>query len=281
MRIVLSRKGFDSGSGGCPSPIFPDGSMFSLPIPYSRSPVTFGDLAWSGRAIGPLVESLTNGKVRRTDFAHLDPDLRPELRPRPPGWRPALGQLGIAQSHLRKNGVGPGDLFLFWGLFRRVDEQLRWTGERLHVLWGWLQIAEVLAVESLRAASPQHWARNHPHFDFELDPKNTLYVAAERLSLPKMDERCSSGAGFFDTFSEKRQLTAVGSAKPTLWSLPADFFPGTRRPLTYHEDRDRWSLQDQRALLRTVGRGQEFVLDTAEYPEVLLWVSELLSATKP
>src|SRR5215467_4151797 len=100
MRIILSRKGFDSGSGGCPSPIFPDRSMFSLPIPYPRSPVTFDDLVWSGRAIGPLVERLTKGKVRRTDFAHLDPDLRPKLRPRPDGWRPALGQLGSAQSHL-------------------------------------------------------------------------------------------------------------------------------------------------------------------------------------
>ena len=25
MRLILSRKGFDSSSGGCPSPIFPDG----------------------------------------------------------------------------------------------------------------------------------------------------------------------------------------------------------------------------------------------------------------
>ncbi len=32
-RLILSHKGFDSRSGGCPSPIFPDGTMFSLPIP--------------------------------------------------------------------------------------------------------------------------------------------------------------------------------------------------------------------------------------------------------
>ncbi len=32
-KLILSRKGFDSASGGCPSPIFPDGTMFSLPIP--------------------------------------------------------------------------------------------------------------------------------------------------------------------------------------------------------------------------------------------------------
>jgi hypothetical protein len=197
MRIILSRKGFDSASGGCPSPIFPDGSMFSLPIPYPHSPVTFDDLIWAGRAIGPLVERLTKGKIRPTDFAHLDPDLRPELRPRPPGWRPALGQHRSAQSHLRKNGVCAGDLFLFWGLFRRVDDQLRWTGERVHVLWGWLQVGEVLAVDPLRAASSEHWTRNHPHLDFEPDPNNTLYVANERLALPGNGHNGVTGAGVF------------------------------------------------------------------------------------
>ena len=33
MRIVLSRKGFDSVSGGGPSPVLEDGTMLSLPIP--------------------------------------------------------------------------------------------------------------------------------------------------------------------------------------------------------------------------------------------------------
>ena len=42
-KLILSRKGFDSGSGGCPSPIFPDGTMFSLPIP-SYDDEAFEDL---------------------------------------------------------------------------------------------------------------------------------------------------------------------------------------------------------------------------------------------
>lgn len=33
MRIILSRKGFDSEYGGCASPILPDGKMISMPIP--------------------------------------------------------------------------------------------------------------------------------------------------------------------------------------------------------------------------------------------------------
>ena len=33
MKVILSRKGFDSSNGGCPSPILPDGTLLSLPIP--------------------------------------------------------------------------------------------------------------------------------------------------------------------------------------------------------------------------------------------------------
>jgi len=36
MKIILSRKGFDSTYGGFPSPIFEDGRMISLPIPISH-----------------------------------------------------------------------------------------------------------------------------------------------------------------------------------------------------------------------------------------------------
>jgi len=55
--------------------------------------------------------------------AHLDPDLDAASRRREPGWRPLLGQHGAAQSHLCNESVGPGDLFLFFGLFRRTEQR--------------------------------------------------------------------------------------------------------------------------------------------------------------
>jgi len=36
MKLILSRKGFDSTYGGYPSPILPDGTLLSLPIPNRR-----------------------------------------------------------------------------------------------------------------------------------------------------------------------------------------------------------------------------------------------------
>ena len=47
-----------------------------------------------------------------------------------------LGQAGIAQSHLHKQGVGSGDVFLFFGLYRRVEQPAQGPGalseERQH-----------------------------------------------------------------------------------------------------------------------------------------------------
>ncbi len=44
MKLVLSRKGFDASNGGVASPILPDGTMCSLPIPDRNSSVRFSDL---------------------------------------------------------------------------------------------------------------------------------------------------------------------------------------------------------------------------------------------
>lgn len=52
MRIIFSRKGFDTGSGGKPSPIV-DGRPISLPIPATRnSRTTYAILALATSSIG-------------------------------------------------------------------------------------------------------------------------------------------------------------------------------------------------------------------------------------
>ncbi len=280
MRLILSRKGFDSGSGGCPSPLLPDGSMLSLPIPDRRSPARYSDLSWNGRNVGDLVARLTRGRVRADHRAHLDPDVRREARPRAAGWRPSLGQCGIAQGHLRKQGVGAGDVFLFWGLFRAVDDGLRWAGPPEHHIWGWLQVDEVVAVDRARAerAATLAWASDHPHWNRDADPTNTLYLAGKDLSLPDLPARCCLGAGVFDSTAPQRRLTRADARGPSEWALPIAFLPRGRRALSYHDAAERWTpaLSRGEVHLQVVGRGQEFVLDLDEYPEVVPWLERLL-----
>jgi len=98
MKLILSRKGFDSSSGGCASPIFDDGSMISLPIPDRTSHINYSDLTWRGRNLGDVVERLTRGRYPRHHYAHLDPDLRREALLASPGggrlwarWAPRRG----------------------------------------------------------------------------------------------------------------------------------------------------------------------------------------------
>jgi hypothetical protein len=276
MRLILSRKGFDSSSGGCPSPIFPDRSIIALPIPDKKSPVRYRDLNWRGRNLGDVVAKLTRGRQRKNYRAHLDPDLRKDMLPREPGWRPALGQRGSAQGHLRKQGVGVGDLFLFWAVFRAVDQDLRWLGRREHHIWGWLQVGTVAPVDEVvrRGGEKWRWAGKHPHLAFQSDNTNTLYVASERLSLPGL--KGTPGSGVFDFFDDRRRLTAEEATSPSKWSLPAGFLPKGRTPLSYHGSPSRWSQCGDRTHLSTVARGQEFVLDLEHYPELTSWIAEVV-----
>ncbi|MEZ6036512.1 MAG: hypothetical protein R3F29_03455 [Planctomycetota bacterium] len=277
MKLILSRKGFDSAAGGVASPILPDGTLMSLPIPDRSSPIRYSDIELSGHSLGGVVESLTRGKKKAHFGAHLDPDLVAEAVPRLEGWRPVFGQAGGEQSVLEREGVGPGDLFLFFGWFREVELgagawRYRRGAEDLHVLWGWMQIGEVMSVERDRLPD---WVAYHPHVAAkEGRSNNTLYVAADVLDLGDGGGR-RPGAGTFGRYDVRRRLTAVGASR-SVWELPAWFEPVEgRRPLGYHASVERWERVGEAVRLRTVGRGQEFVLDACEYPEAVGWVRGL------
>lgn len=276
MKVILSRKGFDSGAGGCPSPIFPDGSMLSLPIPDPGSSYAYEDLWWHGRNLSDIMAPLVRANPQFSPHAHFDPDLVPDALPRHPDWRPVLGQTGSAQGHLRNERVGAGDLFLFFGLFRRVNGQGRFIRRepRRHVIWGWLQVEEVIQVDAHR--DDLEWAGKHPHLGRNPDKTNTLYRAKARLSLPGIQRTDIPGGGVFPTFSDKLQLTDPSAGKLSTWRLPEWFFPnGDRQTLTYHKAPWRWHLADGYVRLQTVGKGQEFVLNVNNDPRCMGWLDSL------
>ena len=281
MRIIFSRKGFDSSSGGNPSPILPDGRMVSLPIPDKQSSIRYGDICWKEYNLGSLVFNLTGGRVPASHFAHLDPDINKESLPRQSGWRPIFGQTGAAQGHLRKNAVQVGDIFLFFGLFRHVIKnagKLIWNKRSplRHVLWGWLQIDKILKVDVCNP-SKYGWAKYHPHFHRNPEPNNTLYFASRHLTLPGVTEGEIVGAGTFLYFSEQLALTALSSTFPSKWELPKWFYPRAGKfPLTYHSDITRWQKTENGTRLKAVARGQEFILNTADFPESIEWLKTLL-----
>ena len=122
MIVIFSRKGFDSGIGKCASPILPSGEFWSIPIPDASSRTSYRDIVRGDQSLGGIVSDLTKGRFAPTRRAHLDPDLDARNIPRIDRWKPVFGQMGAAESHLRTQGVGPEDLFLFFGWFRRVEQ---------------------------------------------------------------------------------------------------------------------------------------------------------------
>jgi hypothetical protein len=283
MKLILSRKGFDSQYGGIPSPILPDGRLVPFPIPSRHDRHTMGDVNLPDSDVSALLRDLSGGAHHLGMNVHLDPDLARSPEGRLPGWRPAFGQTDAAQSHLAGMNVTVGDVFLFFGWFRRVERNAGfWQYVRgaphLHVIFGWLEVGEVLPVvkERERALLKFPWIANHPHVaspTHYTSLKNSLYIATPTS---RYSATAAFGGGRFSTYGDALCLTKPGHSR-SVWSLPAWFMPGQATPaLSYHGDLSRWEPEGDRVQLRSVAKGQEFVLDGAYYPQLDQWLEQVV-----
>jgi Nucleotide modification associated domain 3 len=276
MKIILSRKGIDSGalSGKMASPILPCGCLCSIPIPF-RCGISYSDVYFGTCSFQEVIGELNPRWSNR--LAHLDPDLRRDaVTSRPSGWRPAFGQIGAAVGHLINQGVGVGDLFVFFGWFRRTIEQngkLTFDPQDVHgrhIVFGWLEVGHV--IDSLPLPKGLHSLSDHPHVQFFEDEvyPNRIYVSS--LSGLK--------AGTFQTEREGIVLTRNGG-KRSQWLLP-DTFESLflKRDLSYHSNEARWDREEDKIALQSVSRGQEFVLDGKLHPKIRdYFVSRIWSAS--
>jgi len=283
MKIIFSRKGFDASTGKVPSPIFPSGELCSLPIPENApgsnsrqyEEIKFGDLN-----LGAIVHDLTWHGSNPGKYVHLDPDLNPGSMPRQPGWRPIFGQVDAAERHLQNHNVKDGDIFIFYGWFRQVEHcnsSFRYAKNApyQHVIFGWLQIERRISVYN-RSEIPS-WALDHAHFIRKTRSiLDSIYISTDRLQLPGISVNLP-GAGIFPQFDPVLRLTAPGMSR-SKWRLPMWFYPAEGKSrLSYHTKLSRWEHVQDYVLLNTVGRGQEFVLDCQDYPEVEAWLSGIFT----
>lgn len=267
MKIIFSRKGFDSSYGGGASPIMPNDDLVSLPIPAADNEegVMYSDVHYQDRNYLELMQDL-QVKLPDNGLCHLDPDLIREARPRLSGWHGAFGQQGAAQSHLQNEGVGVGDLFLFFGSFKRtrMDEPLRFEKDHVrHVIFGYLKIGAVLRPHQ----DPVDACYNsHPHLQNKerYQKQNALYVA-----------RSEADYGTFK-YSDELVLTKKGYPK-SIWSLPNFFTPNGEKKFSRHADK-KFDLHDDHVMLQTVGIGQDFVI--GNNAEAAAWAMDLVERKK-
>jgi hypothetical protein len=234
MRIVFSRKGFDSSAGGGPSPIV-DGRPVSLPIPAgAASLTTYGDLG-----LGEHAARASRGRLGAADLCHHDPMFLAN-------GTCLFGQCGAAQTHLERQGVGLGDVFLFFGLFAEPG------GEPHHRIFGYLSVEEIVPLaEGVRAEFVEH---GHPH---------ALAMHARNDCIWRGEGSVAARA------SEALRLTAAGG-RPSLWRRP-DWLK--RGGLSYHDRADRWLRGGK---LRAVSRGQEFVADVGRRAAPREWLENVI-----
>lgn len=262
MKVILSRKGFDSATGGRPSPVLPDGTLLSLPIPYASNE-TFADISHKDRSYAAIMSDLGIANAKKTS-CHVDPDLYSSAKTRAKGWRGAFGQSGAALGHLQKYDVGVDDLFLFFGWFRPTetrDQKLRYLPKPdLHVIYGYLQIGQIIDVAS--GDKGPRWLQDHPHLHWPEDRRlNTIYLASEKLSFAPRQP----GFGVFN-FAPDLVLTKEGHPRGR-WHFSRERFANAT--LTYHP------MPWKEEYFQSSSRGQEFITGDADF---VRWAQELIKA---
>ena len=255
MKIILSRKGFDSGYGRIPSPILPDGTLLSLPIPSDDMEYTYSELKYGNRSYSDIISEL-GGRTVTTGHCHLDPDIHREVVSRPAGWRPAFGQANAALSHLQNQGVGIGDIFLFFGWFRQTEHtaggRLKYSpgSPGIHMIYGYLQVGEILHPKT---DSIPYWLGKHPHCNpgHKNAEHNRIFIAKDNLEIKGL--LCTlPGAG---CFSAKKSLILTKSGMGrSCWQLP-DCFRNVN--ISYHSP-ESWKPE---GYFQSAAKGQEFVLE--------------------
>jgi transposase len=265
MRIILSRKGFDSEYGKQPNPILPNGTLLSLPIPDENGNNAFSSLLCNELKMNyyEIIYSLKpRTKIKGNDTCHLDPDLRKDVRDRLAGWKPAFGQADTALHHLQNKKVGVGDLFLFFGWFKETEMNqgklvYKRVAKDLHVIYGYMQVGD-----TKRRSNAPDWLKDHPHVGDKKerdDEKNLIYLPTEKLSfMPDVN-----GCGLLK-YRKDRILTKEGMSK-SKWNLP-DFFKEVE--ISYHPNpwKDNY--------FQSAAKGQEFVMEAT--PEILEWVKHII-----
>lgn len=289
MKIILSRKGFDSKYGGYSNIIFEDGRMLSLPIPENedkfKHQLTYHEIFFKkGDSYKSLFNRLGHNKI--TDDkkrVHLDPDLQfNTLKQRPPSWKPAFGQAGNAQKFLKEHLENEDVLFLFYGTFQKVfkkAEQFEYSVEHpFHAIFGFLYANKEnqfdLSVKR-NETETETILGYHPHLSHS-KPYNCIYLATGNKQL---GENFKSGAGTF-MFNEKLRLTKLGYKK-SYWQLPRFF----ENAIIKNENKKEFFfpenyLDDDYCLMQTPSPAQEFLILSDPQNQIQDWAINLVNKSE-
>lgn len=291
MKLVLSRKGFDSGSGGCLSPYDHDsGHYIWFPIPekvnsYSNQ-IRYTDILvkneylcnLKGSNLSEVYKSFKGKdqvKLRKNEYASIDdPNLFTHFDPmlgKPP-WLvenknfiigKGFGQFNAA-PHLENHNVKDGSIFLFFGGFQSTSNKIV-SG---HYIYGWLKIKKRIEtyMECKEIIEPYN-LEHHPHITeaaFKRNQKNYIFLPDQWL----FEDLNIPGCGYFITLNDDLLLSCSKESNKATWKLPIFFY----KNLTQVHQKT-WQIEQEKFCTVKTGIGQEFVTHLSKKGEE--WVREL------
>ncbi len=260
MKVILSRKGFDSSYGAQPSPILPDGTLLSLPIPYNRG-ILFSEPKYNNESYLDIIKQLRpRTNIDKNTYCHLDPDIRIEAKARNENWKGLYGQSGAAQTHLDNMNVDIDDVFLFFGWFKKTEmteKGLRYikNAPDLHVIFGYFQIGEKYKERTQKITNIEH----HPHANFD-EKNDCIYEASNELSFINKYK----GYGCL-SYNDDLVLSKSGMPR-SKWQLPEIF---KELQITYH---NKNSFKND--FFQSAAKGQEFIIKDGNL--IIDWVKNII-----
>src|ERR1017187_993569 len=208
MKIILSRKGIDSGalSGKMASPILPCGCLCSIPIPY-RCGISYSDAHFGTRSFQQIIRELKPRWSNR--LAHLDPDLRRDaVTSRPSGWRPAF----YFQQTLGGADINSAQSLASYQDYRfRAPNILLLQGSLEHSIWGPLGL-KFMADEGRVALTRGDLGFSHMKHSFAAG----LTLRAGAFPMVQMMFAWGGPEGHHNIFNMNTSLLG-GSARPSLY----------------------------------------------------------------
>jgi len=282
MKIILSRKGFDSKYGGVPSPIMPDGTLLSLPIPNvgddKKANIEYKNLQFEDTNYAQIIAALRKEKKDKFLYekCHLTPFLRKELLPRSEKWQQGYRQSEQSLSHLLNQKVEKDDLFLFFGWFRDVEKidgkyQYVRNSKGRHIIFGYLQVGDILANPT---GEQFPWSIPQEHLGEKIKNK-AFFVARPTLSW----DETKPGAGVLK-YKPELVLTKEGMPR-SCWKLD-DFMNNEDIKISFHNE-NSWRKDEKGKVdyFKSAEIGQEFVI-SSENKDLMLklqnWASNLIGA---
>ena len=278
MKVILSRKGLDSGVCDLSNLLFVDKNgnknLFTLPIPADDGVHTYQELKFSDNEIvSKTIKDYLN-KSKKINFqskCHADPNIVNYFDD--PIFLGSIGQVDQAQAHLQNQKIGVGDLFIFFGVFAEAcfdNDSLTIDKNNLkHIMFGYMQIGDIIQTYGLNEIKRANyekkypWLKNQPHWiarKYNNNKSNCIYVASENFNNTNI-----KGYGIFN-YDKELQLTQDKTHCVTHWNLPQEL---NKLEITYHSEK---SYKED--YFKAACRGQEFVIENSKQAEI--WAENLI-----